>query len=328
MATNRSSKRILYLDVVKAVAITLVCIGHATLLVTMDRPSVLREWIYAFHMPLFMMISGFFSFHALQKPFKEFIISKSLQLLIPAFSVSALTIITCFLIGWGNMAETARAEAIGGMWFLRTLFACYVFLWLVKRIPLSDKFLCPLSIIFACVFPHGYFLQFNWMLMFFWAGIILKKSFQSYERHRLQITIFSAIIFLFLGRHAVPILITYQNMAHHPLIILWQLVTALSASIAIMGLAYYLCLGKLTTAFKVVGGAGTYTLGIYGLQSIVLGRIFVKFIHFDLTQESFVISDFVIIPLLGIASTILCYYLTIWMKRYRITNLILFGNQY
>ena len=164
------SKRIIYLDVVKALAITLVCIGHATLLVTMDRPSGLHEWIYSFHMPLFMMISGFFSLHALQKPFKEFIISKSLQLLIPAFSVSALTIITCFLIGWGNMAETARAEAIGGMWFLRTLFACYVFLWLVKRIPLSDKFLCPLSIIFACVFPHGYFLQFNWMLMFFWAG--------------------------------------------------------------------------------------------------------------------------------------------------------------
>lgn len=123
----------------------------------------------------------------------------------------------------------------------------------------------------------------------------------------------------------MPIFITYQNMAHHPLIILWQLFTALSASIAIMELAYYLCLGKPSAAFKVVGG--TYTLGIYGLQSIVRGRIFVKFIHFSLTQESLVISDFKITPLLGIASTSLCYYLTIWLKRYRITNFLLYGNQ-
>lgn len=323
-----ASKRILYLDVVKAVAITLVCIGHAPLLVTMGRPSILREWIYSFHMPLFMMLSGFFSLHALQKPFGEFITTKTKQLLIPAFSISALTILTCYIIGWGNFRETARAETIGGMWFLRTLFACYVFLWLVKRIPLSDKYLCPLSIIFACLFPHGYFLQFNWMLMFFWAGILLKKNFREYETHRLQITIISTIFFLFLGRHAEPILITYSNIMSQPQIITWQLITALSASLAIIGIAFYICDNKPFAAFKAVGGVGKYTLGIYGLQTIVLEKTIQKIIHLDLTSIPYAISDFIIIPIIGIATTIGCYYITVWLKRYKTTNLLLFGNQY
>lgn len=115
--------RILYLDVVKAIAICLVCIGHAKYLVTLDKSSVVNDWIYSFHMPLFMLLSGYFSAHALQQPFGKFVKKKALQLLVPAVVIPFLTVVVCILMGNDNISVTARAEAVGGMWFLKILFS-------------------------------------------------------------------------------------------------------------------------------------------------------------------------------------------------------------
>lgn len=304
------SRRILYLDVVKALAITLVCIGHAPLLVTMREPSVLCEWIYSFHMPLFMLMCGFFSMHAMTQPFKPFVIRKAKQLIIPAVTIPLLTVIACALMGEDGIATTAKAEAIGGMWFLKTLFACYVYVWIVINVfhKICDKsgrhndvallFAALLSIVFALVFPHGYFLQFNWMLLFFWTGFFLKKYYGSYERYRTIIAIIAAIAFILFGRHLHPILLTYSNMLHEPLVILWQFVTALCATLAILGGAEVLCRYFHGGAMQWVGKVGTTTLGIYVLQSIVLARIFAHYIHFDLMNLPQWISDYVILSVI------------------------------
>lgn len=84
--------RILYLDVAKAIAITLVCVGHATYLMTLRGPSTLYNWIYAFHMPLFMLLSGYFSLNAFKKGAKDFFLQKIRQLIIPAIAISVLTV--------------------------------------------------------------------------------------------------------------------------------------------------------------------------------------------------------------------------------------------
>lgn len=323
-----NSNRILYLDVVKAVAICLVCIGHATYLVTLPEPSVLRKWIYSFHMPLFMLMSGYFATKALSKEFLTFIKSKALQLLVPAFTIPLLTIVTCWAIGGYDMMETAKAETIGGMWFLKTLFACYLYVWLVKRIPLNDGWLCLLSILLACIFPHGYFLQFNWMLMFFWAGYFLRKYNATYGRYRMPITILCSLFFIFAGRHQEPVLLTYHNMLNESQIIVWQLFTALSASVAVIGIAFYSCQFYKGRMMCAIGKLGGVTLGVYGLQTIVLEKIFRRYIHFDLSNIPFFISDNLIIPCIGIAATIICYWLVIYFKRFHWANILLFGGQY
>lgn len=322
------SNRILYLDVVKAIAISLVCVGHANLLVTMKGSSVVTAWIYSFHMPLFMLLSGYFSIHALNEPFVEFIEKKAKQLLIPAIAIPLITVFVWFLIGAINIEEIARNEAIGGMWFLKTLFACYVFVWMVKRLNLSDGWLCFLSIAFACLFPHGYFLQFNWMLIFFWSGYFLKKHNEQYKKHRIFLTLFSSIIFIFAGRHTFPLLLTYHNMFSHPFVIAWQLVSALAASLSVMGLTYYICKSFNGRLIQFIGRIGIYTLGIYGLQAIVLQVVFVHYLHFDLTSLPFWFDDAVIIPCLGIASMLVCFLLVLWLRRYSLADVLLFGGQY
>ena len=72
---KRKSKRVVYLDMVKFLAIWMVCIGHSYSLVTMDSPSILNRWIYSFHMPLFMLLCGYFSLNSFQKTFLVFKVS-------------------------------------------------------------------------------------------------------------------------------------------------------------------------------------------------------------------------------------------------------------
>lgn len=69
-------QRILYLDLVKFIAITLVCIGHSYPL-TIGNESYFRSVIYSFHMPLFMLICGYFSISSFSKTFKVFLKQKA-----------------------------------------------------------------------------------------------------------------------------------------------------------------------------------------------------------------------------------------------------------
>lgn len=323
-----AQKRILYLDVVKAIAITLVLIGHAPVLVTLDEPSILVKWIYSFHMPLFMLICGYFSVHSFNKPFKEFIANKTLRLLIPAISFSLLEFLLIVILGMGDVKENAFGVAVGGMWFIRTLFACYFYVYLVKLIPLKETWLCIGSILFALFFPHGYFLQFNFMLFFFWGGCLIREHKAFFEYNMLVITIISAAYFIFLGRHEEPVIFSYGTIFHNTWVIPQQIMTGLTGSLAVIGIVYYICRYFHGNIIKKFGKVGQYTLGIYGVQTLVLLRLFRKFFHFNLQGYSSFIGDFIIIPTLGITATIVCYYIVIWLSKSKWTNLLLFGNQY
>lgn len=319
------TQRIVYFDVVRAVAICLVCIGHSLNMVTLSRPSVVNGWIYSFHMPLFMLLSGFFSSHALQQPFGIFIKRKALQLLVPVVSITILHVFICVVI-WGNASGTLlRNEIIGGLWFLRTLFMCYLYVWFFKRLPMGDGWRCIVSIIAAIFIPHGYFLQFNWLLLFFWGGYFLHKYYTSYTRLRAVVTMMATIIFTFLGRHQSPDMLTYTFMLESPHILLWQFITAISGSLTICGIVYFAVKRIASKVWKQLAKVGTYTLGIYAIQTILLEVVGVHFFHIDATRIPFFFSDMVIIPLIGIVATIMSYAIALWLDRYRWGRILFLG---
>ena len=327
---KNGSNRIIYLDVVKFLAIWMVCIGHSYLLVDMSRESILNNWIYSFHMPLFMMLCGYFSLKSYEKTVVLFFKQKTIQLLLPTVTISILTIIVCFLIDLPNIAIVARSEAIGGMWFLRTLFFCFVYTYLFKRLGWQDYFTAIGSIVLALILPHGYFLQFNWMLIFFWLGYFLKCYRQIYMKYQALITMFSLLVFILLCVHEVPKVLTYHILFFTPWQLFSQFVSGLFGSLSLIGISYYFCLWFKDDNFlvKKMAEVGTYTLGIYGLQSIILQRIFVKYVHFDTLFLSNWITDFIIVPSIALFSVIFCYYCILFLKKSRIINLFFFGNQY
>ena len=95
-------KRILTLDIAKAICIILVVVGHYIPENSPDWYVLTRAFIYSFHMPLFMFASGFI-YMATRKDigYGEFVQKKFRRLMIPYFTTSVI-VITIKLITQGN----------------------------------------------------------------------------------------------------------------------------------------------------------------------------------------------------------------------------------
>ncbi|ETD21587.1 MULTISPECIES: acyltransferase family protein [Prevotellaceae] len=168
-------QRILYLDLVKFIAITLVCIGHSYPL-TIGNESYFRSVIYSFHMPLFMLICGYFSISSFSKDFKSFLKQKAKQLLLPALSGIILSLCLIFIFARERFSlNIVVTELYGGLWFLKTLFICYLIVYIFKHINLPDWIACLSSIVLFLILPHGGALQVNFLLIMFWTGYFANK---------------------------------------------------------------------------------------------------------------------------------------------------------
>lgn len=97
MSNNAGSRRLIWADMLKCFAIFLVLWGHSIQHLTpsgfMDNPVF--RLIYSFHMPLFMIISGYFASGIIKKSWKNLLVKKSLQLVVPTIIP---TIICCAII--------------------------------------------------------------------------------------------------------------------------------------------------------------------------------------------------------------------------------------
>ena len=107
-------QRIIYLDLAKFLAITLVCVGHAYYFGD-EMQSKVRPIIYSFHMSLFMTMCGFFSHSSFLLPFKNFVIKKSKQLLVPSVVGSLLLAAIAYSNGGGVRARTLWRRVVSKM---------------------------------------------------------------------------------------------------------------------------------------------------------------------------------------------------------------------
>lgn len=76
--------RVLYFDAIKLFAIVCVLYGHCVQhLISNGETTPIYIFIYSFHMPLFMIISGFFSHSAMNLKWSDVMKKKSKQLILP-----------------------------------------------------------------------------------------------------------------------------------------------------------------------------------------------------------------------------------------------------
>lgn len=127
--------RILYWDVAKAVAIFLVVWGHILQNLTLNSDywltDVLSQFIVSFHMPLFMLVSGYFAYSSLKKEFWSVLFGKFRQLIVP--SVLWYIIVAGMAMVWHAAFTLQRLSDISSAlfssyWFLKSLFMCYLIL--------------------------------------------------------------------------------------------------------------------------------------------------------------------------------------------------------
>lgn len=313
------------MDVVKFVAIFLVCAGHVT-----KTGTPLDFWIYSFHMPLFMLLCGFFSTSSYKLPFRVFLKKKAKSLLLPAISFSILDIIITRLLYGGNFLDIFLSKMIGGMWFLKTVFFCYCIVYFIKKTGFSDWLSCIISCMLMIVVPKGNFLQTNFLLLFFWAGYFLKVYEQYYYKHCRTVTLLAGGGYVLFHHSAYPELINIFTIISSPLpnlsLLCSQYFTALSMAIFIIGVVYLFSkLKNIRVIMKWPAHVGKYTLGIYGMQTILLERLFVFCNNkFSLFQTDNIFS----ILIISVITIIMSMFFIQLLKQIRIANYFLFGGQY
>jgi|LAHS01.1.fsa_nt_gb fucose 4-O-acetylase-like acetyltransferase len=317
--------RMAYMDLAKFMAIALVCIGHAYYL-GLESESTVFPVIYSFHMSLFMMMCGFFSSSSYTLPLKEFLLKKCKQLLVPSITVSVSLAALAALTGASYVQEL-----YGGVWFLKSLFVCYIVTYIGKALLPNDVLACAITSLLLLIMPYGGSLMINYYLLFFWAGYFLKKYYSIYDMHITIFTIISLMIFILFvlldKAHEVD-KVTLQALKTQPLYILTEYVIGLAGALACLGICRYICFiaGKFILIEKLVT-IGKYTLGIYVVQTFVLERLAVSIDILHITETS-AIADFLLIPTIGIFFTLLSYYIVRMTCQEKWVNILVYGGQY
>lgn len=119
--------------------IILVVMGHVNMSWAIDNPLyIFREWIYSFHMPLFVFISGYLLLYTVRKESVNFFslaLQKAKRLLLPYIFISSLVFLPKMLLNsyavrpvelswsaWVHMLVYPWDNVIQYFWFIPTLY--------------------------------------------------------------------------------------------------------------------------------------------------------------------------------------------------------------
>jgi fucose 4-O-acetylase-like acetyltransferase len=250
-----------YIDALRGFAILLVVIGHALQYGTTNPDeNALFLLIYAFHMPLFMFVSGFV-YSGFSRPISTELRNKALTLLLPFLAWLPVTFI------WTKAGSTpisistfvgtviASPDA-GGLWFLWVLFLINLVLLAARRVaPKSPVpvawFMWVLLNIIALVRPQSNILGIKllcWHLPFFLAGFAFRKSGLS-DKLSWRVFLASSLAFLVFEHYWVRIgpsplaihLSLFPAAAQMLLIRAFNYLTAFLGVFAVFSLSASLC---------------------------------------------------------------------------------------
>lgn len=152
-----TTKRLLSFDALKLFAIFLVIWGHCIQefnSLPCHEISMYR-YIYSFHMPLFMMISGFFSVSSLKLKFSIFIKKKFKNLIYPVLAWGGIGWIifeslSSFHYGSPELCFTGLFTDfywIADFWFLKSCFICYVLAYCECHSKIKKAYSIPIFIL-------------------------------------------------------------------------------------------------------------------------------------------------------------------------------------
>lgn len=324
-----SSQRIQWIDALKLFAIFLVLWGHCVqhLLSSNHYDEPVYRLIYTFHMPLFMMISGFFSARLGSQNFFPVLVKKFRQLLLPVISICSIWLIINYLgIGGGHPFEW--------FWFLKSAFICSILFLIVSK---TGKYFW-VSLILSLVlsfFIRTY--QVHKMYPCFVLGVMLNRYFDWFEINAKKILLVFGTLFIsfvigaelrnglenkYFGFDINPFRL---RIAKQLLDVIYPIVMGICGSIAFFAL-FSLKLKKCNKKrlFSVFSDWGKHTLGIYIFQTFILEFILRKYINFDNTN--FFIFNFIIAPLISLGVMLLCLQIIKILKLSKLTNLLFLGQ--
>ena len=169
-----------YWDIIKGVAAILVIAGHA-ILSAKGLEDPLFNFINSFHMPLFMIVSGWFFSKSLHHTTKYIIWQKIIYLVLPVLLVGTID----WAIGYLDIHLSIKenlinlfARMLRTLWFLQALFICSVIVLFGERICKTQSWILYVAIILLFLLTPDKLEQHETKMMFpfFVAGLFMKKE--------------------------------------------------------------------------------------------------------------------------------------------------------
>ena len=333
-------KRNGYIDFVKGAAILLVLVGHAIQYcygadyflreAYFDNP--LFDFIYSFHMPLFMAVSGYLLHYTLSHRTEyEMVVRRVRQLGLPILSFGCLA----FAIKWAVSPQYDVVECVkglfmtcaGNLWFLWALLYNQLLLLLIHR--LGDKVwmyvLVGLLIYFipdSSYLPARYTFLYPFLVVGYLTG---KHSLGRVYVGKRCLCLSVSMLLLYVGSlYASRMLLvdvwSWGLMGGVLHTVMRQLIAffALGWILPLLHGAYTLFSVKRVTRF--VCGAGQDSLGIYYFQTLL-------FILVSRVCQQLPSLGVWGVLVGGVIITAECMLLTRWSKRFRITRLLVLGGK-
>jgi fucose 4-O-acetylase-like acetyltransferase len=339
--TSTKKKRIDYIDLLKGFAIFCVLWGHSLQYLRNGADffhNPVFEFIYSFHMPLFFLISGFFFKSSLKLNFKNFLLKKSIQLLLPCFVWACLAM--CMRLGKCfhneiynlDLVQEIKSLTRWPFWFLQELFMSYILIYVGYKILRKEWLVFILSIIFVLVVSFCRMQRF--LLPLFLAGIFLENKYLFVQHHLKWFLcgsglVFGMCLFFWDGNYTIyvtrfPSIINLKTLSFNFSninIALFRLLTGLSGSIFFFTLfqRFYKTNKFCSYAEKI----GTYTLSIYVLQVIILEKCINNLIDFQ--EINIWIYSLILTPLIALLVLFICMTINRLMRN-KYLQLLLFGN--
>lgn len=284
------------IDVLRGIAIFLMIWGHCIQYCCMGSfdffENNIFKAIYSFHMPLFMLISGYLFFGSFQRrTLKELVIHRTKQLLHPII-MCAILLFLLYDVMLGVAAGNAFMFVTGVEIYY---FEEYWFLWSVLSASLAVGIACKVSdrkwvnmllliigIVFVCIMPGrelNVFMYPYFILGFIYADVEDSFIMRRYSRIKyLSLILFPLFLQFYTKEHYIYTsgLVGNEGLVRHMPINIYRWLIGLVGSvftIVIVEIVYKI-LKRRMSKWKFV--TFLEKLGIFSLQIYILQRIFLE----------------------------------------------------
>ena len=342
-------KRILYWDIIKFFAIFCVVYGHA--IQNLNPPerslwdSPMENFIISFHMPLFMMVSGYFARSITKSRLVTITKKKFIQIIIPSITTYLLTgLILIFLRHTPFIPglQSLLGYCISSYWFLKALFVFYVLTTFLYLLWGKNKWLSVVCIILLLLLPVKVldYVHSISMYPYFIVGLLLWKYEDFFFKRKKLIVLLSLLFYISLSYAYTPQEYSMYNHlfcwdGNYLLLYLIRFLIGTSASFICIICIRELCIktgeNKVTNYLAKIG---TCTLGIYVFQQnfMVTGKYYcVNFIQninpFKNTAYEFIYYDYIFCFLCAIIITLICTYMVIIIRKTKYLKFIFLGEK-
>ncbi|WP_455505495.1 acyltransferase family protein [Coprobacter sp.] len=349
-------QRVAFIDFLKGVCIFLVVWGHSIQYLSSSGYDFWNNrifiFIYSFHMPLFMMLSGLFFIRSMSLPFGVVLKKRFFQLILPSIVWGGGVTIFIYLLAKFLNHTLIDKEFIYQMilqspfsyWFLFALFLCTVLAYISYSVFKNKIFVSAFVTIFIILILPDFCFEFvatKYMLPYFWLGIILSAKKLFFNDYGKSIFIFSVVLFiilLFFWKEEYYIYKTGMEFYHFDLksgtfqsmdwkhrlwVVSFRYLIGTAGCFSMYYVVKYVH-NRFSLKYlkKKMNSIGIATLGIY-LISIKLNLLLEKLGEYRPSSEF--IYNFVYTPVISIFILWLCLKMIAVLKKNRISKLLFLG---